>query len=280
MNSWHEILPERIRLEAETMPPDTEEIRLRRGLPPQFVIRGEERPVAGCVAPVTREEIGRLLRAASGGSLYTAAESLKQGYLTLPGGHRIGVCGTTVVQNGEIRGMENVSSVCVRIASQRKGIAKRLTSSTLIAGAPGCGKTTFLRECVRVLSAEARQRVGLADERGELAACLDGTPQLDVGTHTDVLTGCPKSIAVPMLLRTMNPQWIAVDEITREEDVHALIGGAYCGAKLLATAHLERAEDLKTRPVYRLLLRSRVFSELILLRQDHSWTQSPFPKDV
>lgn len=280
MNSYLQVLPERIRREAEKFTQDSaEEIRLRVGQLPVVTVGGREVRLAHCDAPVRREEIDWLLRAAANGSLYTAAESLRQGYITLQSGHRIGICGTVITENGSVRGVESVSSVCIRIAAQRKGNAKLPTCSTLIAGPPGSGKTTFLRECVRLLSSEAQQRVGLADERGELAACRNGEPQFDVGEYTDILTGCPKAQAVDMLLRTMNPQWIAVDEITREEDALSLIAGAYCGVKLLATVHLERVEDLKTRPIYKTILKSGIFSSLILLKSDHDWSFASIPDD-
>ncbi|MDO4845407.1 MAG: ATPase, T2SS/T4P/T4SS family [Oscillospiraceae bacterium] len=271
MESYLEILPEWLRDPVRSHP-DAEEIRLRAGRFPGVVRNGAELSIGDGERAIRQEELSYVLRAAAKGSLYTAEESLKNGFLTIRGGHRIGLCGTTILRNREINGISAVSSLCIRIAAQRKGIGKRMQRSTLIAGPPGCGKTTYLRDCVRILSADACLRVGLADERGEIAACMDGVPQLDVGERTDVLTGCPKAQAVDLLLRTMDPQWIAVDEITREEDAQALIRGAHCGVRLLATAHCESKNDLYDRPIYQTLIRSGVFYDLILLRPDHSRT--------
>ena len=142
-------------------------------------------------------------------------------------------------------------------------------------GPNGAGKTTLLRDMICALSdgSETRPacRVGVVDERGELAAMYRGVPQLEIGAHTDVLDGCPKALGVVMLLRAANPQIIAVDEITAEADARALLRAANCGVRLLATAHGTSAADLRRRSVYRPLAESGVFQTLLILRQDKSF---------
>ena len=146
-------------------------------------------------------------------------------------------------------------------------LLRRLDASTLILGPPGSGKTTLLRECVRSLS-DGGSRVGLVDERGELAACRLGIPQMDVGAQTDVLTGCGKSEGIYLLLRAMNPQWIAVDEITAPEDIRAMEEASYCGVRFLATAHAFSPDELRRRPLYRRLRELELFQRLLILSPD------------
>ena len=236
-----------------------EDIRLRAGQPPGVYAAGHETPLAA--APVTWKELEQVLMAATDHSYYAAAEQLADGFVTLPGGHRIGVCGTLAVRGGSAVSVRNISSVCIRLARDVPCAVPELTRSTLLLGAPGSGKTTLLRACIRALSRRG-QRVCVADERGEIAACVNGQPQMDVGPCTDVLTGGKKAQSMMMLLRSMRPDWIAVDEITAPEDLNAIRQCSYCGVRLLATAHAESPEELARRPLYRELLALGVFDLL------------------
>ena len=144
--------------------------------------------------------------------------------------------------------------------------------NVLLVGAPGSGKTTLLRDLICQLSDRFSWRVGLVDERMEVAACCGGCPQLAVGAHTDVLSGVHKPEAMELLLRTMSPQWIAVDEISAPADVEAISRAAYCGVRMLATVHADSLAELQSRPVYRRLLEEGVFTRFVLLRPDRSYT--------
>ncbi len=225
---------------------------------------------------VRHEELAAMLDLITGGSLHCVEESLKNGYITIPGGHRIGLCGTAVVKNREIAFVKNLSSVSVRIAREIKGVADEVLpfilqngsfENTLIVSAPGCGKTTLLRDLIRQLagSCTPHYRISLIDERGELAAKWSGIPQLDVGVHTDVLDGVCKADGSMMLLRTMSPQIIAMDEITAPEDVQALRYASHCGVGLLATAHGYDLDCLLTRPLYREMMEQRIFCYCIVI---------------
>ena len=250
-----------------------EEIRLGTGRPLRLLRAGREEELRPLGDGAMLED---LLRRACRQSVYACADSLRQGYLTVEGGHRIGICGAGMTERGVLQNLSMPSSVVIRIAHEILGCANdllpKLRRSTLLLGPPGSGKTTLLRDAVRLLSDRRRQRVGLADQRGEVSAMVSGVPQLQVGTRTDVLVRVDKAAAVLMLMRTMNPQWIAMDEITAPEDAAALEQAAYCGVNLLATAHGSGLEDLKRRPLYRRLLDGGVFETVAVLRADKSYT--------
>jgi len=266
-----EILPSEIRCAAEQFPEEKmEEFRLRAGCPPTVLIEGRERilPVRTGFGLVTCSDLQEILLGASEHSAYAVNETMREGYLTLPGGHRIGICGSLVKKDGEILSIKEISSLCIRISREpplhRCGLLEQLSEPTLILGPPGCGKTTLLRACIRLLSDSGR-RVSVEDDRGEIAACWRGIPQRNVGVHTDVLTGGEKKQGMLWLLRTMNPEWIAVDEITSPGDLDAMETCSYCGVKLLATAHAGGIRELSGRPLYQNLLDLKLFRQLFIL---------------
>lgn len=256
-----------------------EELRLRQGQPVSAFCGGREIPIRYRDESLTAdaELLQEILRRASGSSVYAVQDQLSRGFLSLPCGHRLGVCGRAVCENGGIRTVTEIQSLNLRVAREIRGAAGEAVNlvwshpdSTLIAGGPGAGKTTVLRDLIRQLSDRFSERVAVVDERGELAACLDGLPQLSIGRRTDVLTGCPKALGIEMLLRTMRPDWIALDEITAQSDVEAIRAASYCGARFAATVHVRQREDLFQRPVYRRLMESGVFENLVLIRPDRS----------
>ncbi len=252
-----------------------EEFRLRLGYPASVVMPEGERSIGG--DPVTKRELGFVLEAATGASVHSASSRLAEGFITAKGGFRVGLCGAVGLSGGEPGGFTSVSSAAIRISREHKGACVPIIDSvysggevrsTLIISPPGGGKTTLLRDLVRYISdAAGGPRVGLCDERSEIAAFFDGEPTMDVGRRTDVLDGCPKARAVSMLLRSMNPGVIAIDEITAEEDAEAMTRAAHCGVKLIATAHAASRTELAERPIYRALLASGVFEELIIIRK-------------
>lgn len=275
------ILPLRLRREVLERPEGEltriEEVRLRLGQPMSLVL--PEGEVFLDLEPVTAQELDQLLELASRSSVHAVMDQLRQGYLTLEGGHRVGLCGTVALRNGEIHSLRRPSSASIRLARQVPGACRELLpqlcpggrfQSALVLAPPGLGKTTLLRDLIRAVSSgEGCQglRVGLADERGEVAALREGLAQLAVGPRTDVVEGCSKSQGLLLLLRAMNPQVLAVDEITAPEDVDALVQAAGCGAELLATAHGGSVEDLSRRPVYRRLLSEKIFHHLVTIRR-------------
>ncbi len=234
-----------------------EEIRLRAGRRVMISVAGAEREVTGS-SPVTPAQIRQVMENVTRSSLHSAAESLKHGYVTSSGGCRVGICGTAAVLDGEVGSIRELSSLCIRVAREHPGIAKPLHDAlykngkvwnTLIISPPGLGKTTLLRDVVRLLSEEGI-RIAVADERGELAAVNAGIPRFDVGAHTDILTGAPKEYAVMTLLRTMTPCAIALDEISEACDVRAVELAANCGVAILSTVHGMDKTDVFARPVF------------------------------
>ncbi len=260
MCAWEEllgILPRRMQPEVDQTGRYTlQELRMRINSPPELVLsKGSRWLEEKC----TREDIAFVLQCATGYSPW-AAQTIRQGFLTAPGGHRIGLCGLALYRSGQMTGMREITSLCIRVARDLPGIAASLPreGSVLILGAPGWGKTTLLRDLIRQRS--RTQTVAVVDERGELFP-----PGFDTGMRTDILRGCRKSQGITQVLRTMGPSCIALDEITAEEDSQCLLRAAGCGTELLATAHAGSLEDFMSRPVYRPLIREKVFRWLVLM---------------
>ena len=222
---------------------------------------------------VSRQEVYGVVEIATAASYHRAMDKLRRGYLPLAGGHRLGVAGSAVIRAGRIHHIREISSLSLRIAHPVTGVAVPIAeqleeqglrgASCLLLAPPGFGKTTLLRDLIRVYSDEWHLRTGIADERGEIAALRDGVPQFPVGTTVDVVEGCAKGEAGLLLLRSMNPQVIAMDEITDPEDVAALLTIAHCGTAVLATAHGADWKALTCRPLYRPLLEQRCFDAVI-----------------
>lgn len=278
------LLPYRLRERARLLPKyeraKAEELRFRMGEPVSVLNSDGEHFIGAEI--VTAADLNGILDVATQASAHSVRDSMKYGYITVRGGFRIGICGTAVSENGRISGFRTVSSISLRIAKQISGIAAPVMEgitregelmSTLIVSPPGFGKTTLLRDIIRTVSNgdPVRRikclRVGVADERGEIAGMYDGMPQMNVGCRTDILDGCRKSEAVMMLLKTMNPQVIALDEITEERDIDAVESAVNCGVRLLATAHGESISDLMERKLYKRLCGSGAFKKVVVIKR-------------
>lgn len=263
------------------------EIRLRVGRPlfltydggECFLKRKEREPYL-----VTQEDLKETLEYVSGYSLYAYEEEVRQGFLSVQGGHRVGVTGKVILNGNQIQGMKYISCINVRLAHQVKGCAdlvmpyiqnKDWIAHTLIISPPRCGKTTLLRDIIRQISngrdGVEGKTVGVVDERSELAGCYQGIPQNDLGIRTDILDGCPKAEGMQMLIRSMSPAVVAVDELGGEEDFQAVRSVIHCGCKLIATAHGNSLDDILQQPLFKKLLQERVFERYILLgKQDRA----------
>ncbi|WP_458407518.1 stage III sporulation protein AA [Anaerotignum sp.] len=263
-------LPRRIREKiSEKELEQVQEIRLRCGQLVFLKMRDRQyRQLAECISAADLRETVSLLSAYS---LYAFEEELKQGYLTMEGGHRVGFCGKAVMEKGEIRTLKQINALNIRLAREQKGWGEDFLPDlmeegrfchTLIVSPPGCGKTTLLRDIVRCLS-ERMLTVGVVDERGEIAPLRDGVPQMDVGACTDVLEGCPKAKGMILLLRSMSPDIIAVDELGRKEDMDAVYEVLHCGVKLIATVHGYDFADVERR--LQPLMQGKIFERYLFL---------------
>lgn len=260
-----------LRLDADHL----QEIRIRAGRP-VFVLCKNREYVSG--QTMESAQIAEILAYLSNYSLYAYEDEIRRGFLSLPGGHRVGLAGRTVLEREHIKTMTEISSLNIRFAHEIKGCADVLLPylwegeklmHTLIVSAPGTGKTTLLRDCIRQISngnpLHGGMTVGVVDERSEIAGTFRGTIGNDVGVRTDVLDGCPKAEGMMLLIRSMAPEVVAVDEIGGREDVKALTTAMNCGCVLLATVHGGSMEELKKKPVLREMLKMRLFDRFVFL---------------
>ena len=225
-----------------------------------------------------QELIRGILETCSRHSLYAYEREISQGFLTISGGHRVGIAGKAVVEDGHVRTVRDLSSLNIRVAHEVKGCAKNVLPylmdgetflDTLLISPTGAGKTTLLRDLIRELSCGgtwgAGKNVSVVDERSEIAACFGGIAQCDLGPRTDVMDGCPKSEGMLMMLRSMAPQVLAVDEAGGEGEILAMKYGMNCGCRILATVHGADVGDIMKRPAWRELAEAKVFSRYVVL---------------
>lgn len=271
--AWQEllgILPLWLRRQTEKLDYSSlHEIRLRLGQPPEAVTAKGSIRLQQSVYP---EDLQFCINIASEYSPWNASTAAL-GYITAPGGHRIGICGDIVMQNGQIKGTRTATSLCIRVAKDIMHCAAGADTggSILIIGRPGSGKTTLLRDLIRRRS-EGGNHVVVVDEREEIFPKACGEFIFPTGISTDVMSGCPKTVGIDMALRCMGPDTIAIDEITAQKDCDAILMAGWCGVDLLATAHAGSVEELYTRPVYAPIVETGLFSAVLMLKQDKSWT--------
>lgn len=214
---------------------------------------------------VSEQELKQCFEAVCQYSVHSFKREICDGFVTLKGGHRVGLCGTTVINNGIIENIKNISSLNFRISHQIKGCAEKLhknifdngLNNLLIAGAPMSGKTTILRDLTRLLG--NNYKTSVIDERGEIAATFNGIPQNDVGINTDVFDGYPKTEGILSAIRVMSPRIIICDEIGGEADMNAIKRASYCGVYVVATIHATDIEELTNR------IGTDVFDRIVIL---------------
>lgn len=277
-----QILPERIRrIAAETVTDWKllQEIHIRIGGSIVLVIKGEKiMPAQGGQVVGTRE-FREIMEYISNYSMYAFEEEIQKGYLTIPGGHRVGVAGKALMEQGQVRTIRHITFLNIRVSHEIPGCADRVMPylferdrflPTLIVSPPGAGKTTLLRDIVRQTATGGKmfsaKKVSVIDERSEIAGCYQGIPQRDVGVHCDVLDGCHKQEGIYMMLRSMAPEVIAVDEIGAEKDYEALNTALTSGCSLLATVHGNSFQHIREKPQMRKILEERMFERILFLQ--------------
>lgn len=275
-------LPKNISDQISKIPPNQkeqlEEIRIRINRPIELTLKGAPRFISYIIQP---EDAFHLMNKISQFSIYTLEEELKRGYITVSGGHRIGLAGKVILEDGKVKAIRDISSFNIRIAREKVGIAEPIIPfifqgswlHTMLIGPPQTGKTTLLRDIARIISSGhsgknlLASKVGIVDERSEIAGCVNGVPQLTFGYRLDVLDACPKAEGMMMMIRSMSPDVLIVDEIGRKEDAEAIQEAVNAGIKLIMTTHGSSLEEISMRPTLRDILNQHIFERFVILNR-------------
>ena len=257
---------------------ELQEIRMREENPLMIRVNGREQIFSHVV---TKEELRETMEYISNYSLYAYENELRQGFLTIEGGHRVGVSGKIVCEKGKVKNFQYISSINIRVCHEIKGCADLLFPAileenqvvhTMIISPPGRGKTTLLRDIIRQVSDGNKYvkgtNVGVVDERSEIGGCYLGVPQNHIGKRTDILDNCPKAEGMMMLIRSMNPQILAVDEIGSSQDVEAVSYAMHSGVTMLATVHGHSLDEIRQKPGIKRLLEAHTFKRFIVISKE------------
>jgi stage III sporulation protein AA len=277
-------LPKNIADQISKIPPsqkeELEEIRIRIDRPIEITMKGAPMFLSYIIR---QEDAFNLLNKISQFSIYTLEEELKRGYITVSGGHRIGLAGKVILEEGKVKAIRDIASFNIRIAKEKIGIAEKIIPfifnhswmHTMIVGPPQTGKTTLLRDIARIISSGNQEKgiyaykVGIVDERSEIAGCVHGIPQMTFGHRLDVLDACPKAEGMMMMIRSMSPDVLVVDEIGRMEDAESIQEAVHAGIKLIMTTHGTSLEEAKNRPSLKSIIDQNIFQRFIVLSRAH-----------
>lgn len=282
METILKFLPKNIADLISKIPPnqkeELEEIRIRIDRPIEITMKGAPRFLSYIIR---QEDAFHLMNKISQFSIYTLEEELKRGYITVSGGHRIGLAGKVILEEGKVKAIRDISSFNIRIAKEKIGIGEKITPfifngswmHTMIVGPPQTGKTTLLRDIARIISTGNHEKgiqaykVGIVDERSEIAGCVDGIPQMTFGHRLDVLDACPKAEGMMMMIRSMSPDVLVVDEIGRIEDAEAIQEAVHAGIKLIMTTHGSSVGEVRNRPSLMNIIDQKIFQRYIILNR-------------
>lgn len=279
MREIFSVMPEKINflLRSKGDLKNLQEIRIKVGKPLNIVLDNRELIFN---YEISREDIKVIIQKISNYSLYAFEEDIRQGYITIQGGHRVGLAGQCVIENNSIKTIKNITSLNIRVCREIIGCSNNIMNSlveknkinnTLIISPPKCGKTTLLRDITRNISngmmelSLTGKRTVVIDERSEIAACYKGIPQMNVGLRTDVYDNCIKSDGMMMAIRGLSPEVIICDEIGTYKDMEGLMMAYNSGVSIVATLHGRNVEELYKRPVFREIVENKIIDKVVVL---------------